>query len=111
MTPIRQPNRSLSRDRRFGPSRLTDSKSSLPAWIVASWVWNSPNIPSTVALLPEPDSPTSPTVSPAATSKVIPRTACNGPALVRKVTLSPSTSRTRSVSRSGDWVAALIAAS
>ena len=48
---------------------------------------------SAVTLLPQPDSPTSPSVSPARTSKLIPLTAWTIPRLVQKRTRRSSTAR------------------
>ncbi len=51
-----------------------------------------------VVLLPEPDSPTTATISRSRTAKDTPDTAVTGPLLVRKSTDSPSTRSTGSLS-------------
>ncbi len=55
-----------------------------------------------VTLLPQPDSPTSPSVSPRATSKSIPLTAKTAPSWVRKRTTSLRTERSGSGTPPGE---------
>ncbi|CAM5351510.1 hypothetical protein STANM309S_02063 [Streptomyces tanashiensis] len=55
---------------------------------------SSPMTPIAVADLPEPDSPTMPSVRPGSTSKLIPRTAATGPASEGKEILRSRTDRT-----------------
>src|SRR6186997_2300716 len=56
-----------------------------------------PRIASEVTLFPHPDSPTIPSVSPGAMSKVMPLTACTVPRRVEKRTCSSSTERRASL--------------
>src|SRR5919198_813657 len=58
---------------------------------------SSPRIASDVTLLPQPDSPTIPSVSPGAMSNEMPLTACTVPRLVQKRTWRSSTERSASL--------------
>src|SRR3954465_1878483 len=56
-----------------------------------------PRVASDVTLLPHPDSPTMPSVSPGAMSKLMPLTACTVPRPVRKLTRRSDTSSSGSL--------------
>src|SRR5919109_5496003 len=58
---------------------------------------SSPRIASEVTLLPQPDSPTIPNVSPGAMSNEMPLTACTVPRRVQKRTWRSSTERSASL--------------
>jgi len=75
------------------PTSSRPSKRIEPDAIRPGGSGNRPRMDSAVTLLPEPLSPTMPSTSPGATSKLTPSTAGNTPESVRKVVVSPRTER------------------
>ena len=75
---MRRPRRSRNSSG-WSSSRSTPSKSTLPPATWPAGLGRRPMIAREVTLLPQPDSPTTPTVSWAWTSKVTPRTAWTRP--------------------------------
>src|SRR5262245_1585312 len=72
--------------------RSTPSNSTWPPAMRPGGCGTSPMIESALTLLPQPDSPTMPSVRPASSSKLTPSTARNSPASVAKCVLSSLTS-------------------
>src|SRR5690348_14453585 len=87
------PPRILRRSRSSMSARSWPSKRISPSTISAGGVGNRRRIESDVTLLPEPLSPTMPTVCPSSRSKLIPLTALTLPSRVRNWVVSPFTSR------------------
>src|SRR4051812_15124737 len=79
------------------PSRSTPSNSTSPPWIRPGGCGTSRMIESAVTLLPQPDSPTMPSVRPRATLKSTPSTARTSPCSPANEVRSPRTSMRFSV--------------
>jgi hypothetical protein len=72
--------------------RSTPSKRISPSRMRPGGLATSPMMESAVTLLPQPDSPTMPSVRPASSEKLTPSTALNVPASVRNAVRRPRTS-------------------